>query len=279
MPLDNNTPPAEPMVDNVVNEPVEDAPEGQALPADAESLQALLAEKTQAYEELQGLHGRHTEEVGTVRKENEGLRQQVNEMQQRMHQLITAPGGQQPSMSAPAPDVEDELGALIDQVREGDMQLHEALPHVFDLAANKATAAATQTFAEKLQEEKEQQQLQAFVRAHPDYEVMASSGQIDAVLREHPELTAVGPGGAYFYIKQKELEAVAEAKVAAASVASAETARKEALEMATDIDKKNAANIGQPGAPVVPSANRGPKSRNETLDSMAAAVDRYRAEK
>lgn len=152
------------------------------------------------YKNLEKKLGEQGNEMGQLKKQNQELVQQLEQMQ--AGDQDKQKGEQQ------APDYEGKMNDIYKQLDNGDISVEEALRQSNSLTAEMAKQNADQLATEKVQkalEEKDQEaKVQEFFKQHPDFEQLREAGTLEEVKNQMPGFH--DDFSAYFAYKAQQAE-------------------------------------------------------------------------
>lgn len=158
-----------------------------------------LEDLAKDHENLQGLYGKHTEEVSDVRAANKVLTMQA--------EATAKEAREREATKEPPTDYEGQLTAIYKQLNDGDISVEEAMQQSNALTAEAAAAKATEASSAKLEETLQNRDAEAmqkqFLKDNPDFVTLRDSGALEPIKQ--------GPGGemhddfsAYYALKAAE---------------------------------------------------------------------------
>ena len=154
-----------------------------------------------AYSELEKKLGEQGGEVGSLKKMNQMLMEQL---QQKEGQAKTPPTDDEVDDF----DYDLQMQELTKAVEEGDLDISEALLQSSKLAAEQATRQSLSKYEEMSQQRAIEQTQQQFLQTHPDFMELKQTGQLESVKQTLPGLH--DDFSAYYALKAEQAQAAAE---------------------------------------------------------------------
>lgn len=256
-------PEAQPEVDEQMDKEVAQQETAQEQPAEKQP----EIDYQKSYQELQKKFGEHSNVVGELRKQNQSLAQQMEELRQ------SASKREEAARNLPPPtDYEKMLSDIHGKLMDGEMSPEDAL-----IESNKLTREWSKAEAQKekesllqqtrqevqtiLSEKDAQQVVGKFHESNPDFKAMQEAGQLEQLKAEDPLLDDLAAYWKAQALKGKEL---ADAKF--------EEGKREALRVAAGSEKAGKV-LSDPGKSMqTPPKQRGPLGESDIKSSMLAAL-------
>ncbi len=218
----------------------EELPEGP--PPEEEPEPKMYAGKFKSPEDLEsgyvGLEekvGSQGRELGTVKKQNELLMQQLESIQKSQTKET------QPE---PDEDLDAQIAAIARQVEEGELSIAESLVKTAVLSSKKATSEAVRGVKEMQQRETIQKSQQAFRDENAEFFELQKSGALDAYKAKYPGLH--DDFSAYYAYKADSMANATQAAVEAAKAEAFEAGKKTMAKVAAG-DERTTKVLQKPG--------------------------------
>jgi len=140
--------------------------EGESKAADTPNPHdARIAALEKMLSDSQGMIGKQSTEVGSLRKELESLRKPAE------------PAG---------PTLEEQIDAISDQMENGDIGLKEGNRMIAKISAQMAEKSTVSKFQEQRKEEQLVSMQQKFLGDNPDFEEVRDNGTLDQIMAQDP---------------------------------------------------------------------------------------------
>lgn len=179
----------------VYNEPdTEDMPEEKPAEQEVKPEVKPEADYQKRYEELSKKFGEHSNQVGELRKQNQTMAQQMEEIQSKAAEREKAARNAEPPT-----DYEKMLSDIADQLDAGDISERDALLQSNKITREWTKAEAAQekeqllsqarSEAQSLLDQKDSDQIVSrFHESNPDYQELADNGTINELMSDDPLL-------------------------------------------------------------------------------------------
>jgi len=153
-----------------------------AEPADAKAGKEGAPNWEERYRHLEQKLGEQSDEVGTLRQQNQELQDALKQMQPKQTEE-----GQQESQG-----LQDQLQSIRKQLDEGDLSPDEAMFQTANVVAQMSRMEAEQIAEQRLQKYQQdtqaEQVLNQFHKEHPDFEELRQTGTLEEVKKQLPGL-------------------------------------------------------------------------------------------
>lgn len=219
----------------------------EETPAEETPKQTPETNWEERYRNLEKKHGEHSNELGTLRKENRKLSEQIAAMQK-------------PAETAPGPMTPDQkLLQIKDKVRDGELSWEDGLVEASSLAAQIGATKAQQQFQQELGNRDAKQNAQRFLEKNPDFLDLQASGKLDEMMTREPGIIQ-DEVAAYYAYKALNGEEVGYNRA------------KEELAKLAESELKTKTVLKKPGSSIRQTNTKPLKSPHEIKSSMLEAL-------